>query len=463
MKIGESIIEELIKDKEVISATVVGSYTEKRSINNIGDLDIVVICRKLKKNIFERLIRKIKKKKFKKKIIINPTFGPVKINSEQLLPIHLMIYDVNSHKDHVIKSPFTCYDWERSNIFRGRRLKNIFSVKNLKLNDFFNARRNSWEYLNDLKKNQISTRQYYFEKGKVLVKKKLVKIDQRNRGEFVYHVINFLIINLYKFLKNKNIKVSGKSFDNFFLKITKNDKNLLNKFKSIKVDKIKKKLYYDKNIIKIAFKFVKKYNNFIEKIKKQYVRLNFIRHAKTSMNKKDIFLGIKTNPKIISLNRKKIDNTKYDYIITSDLKRTQQTSRLFNYKKIMSNSLVNEINYGDADGMSIKLFKKKYPHIVKGWKKKIDVKFPNGENVNDVKKRVISFLQYLIRFKKNTNLLIISHSFFLRVLISLILKLDMKKAHQIKIEHLKIFQFLIKKNLIISNIDRIEEDKILNN
>ena len=48
-EIGESIIEELIKDKEVISATVVGSYTEKRSINNIGDLDIVVICRKLKK------------------------------------------------------------------------------------------------------------------------------------------------------------------------------------------------------------------------------------------------------------------------------------------------------------------------------------------------------------------------------------------------------------------------------
>ena len=124
------------------------------------------------------------------------------------------------------------------------------------------------------------------------------------------------------------------------------------------------------------------------------------------MNKKDIFLGIKTNPKIISLNRKKIDNTKYDYIITSDLKRTQQTSRLFNYKKIMSNSLVNEINYGDADGMSIKLFKKKYPHIVKGWKKKIDVKFPNGENVNDVKKRVISFLKYLIRFKKNMVLII---------------------------------------------------------
>ena len=50
------------------------------------------------------------------------------------------------------------------------------------------------------------------------------------------------------------------------------------------------------------------------------------------MNKKDIFLGIKTNPKNNQPKPKKIDNTKYDYIITSDLKRTQQTSRLFNYK-----------------------------------------------------------------------------------------------------------------------------------
>ena len=29
MKIGESIIQELIKDKDVISATIVGSYSEK--------------------------------------------------------------------------------------------------------------------------------------------------------------------------------------------------------------------------------------------------------------------------------------------------------------------------------------------------------------------------------------------------------------------------------------------------
>ena len=67
MKIGESIIQELIKDKDVISATIVGSYSEKKNIEKIGDLDVVVICKKLTKKIFKRLNNKIKKKNFIKK------------------------------------------------------------------------------------------------------------------------------------------------------------------------------------------------------------------------------------------------------------------------------------------------------------------------------------------------------------------------------------------------------------
>ena len=63
MKIGESIIQKLIKDKDVISATIVGSYSEKKNIEKIGDLDVVVICKKLTKKIFKRLNNKIKKKK----------------------------------------------------------------------------------------------------------------------------------------------------------------------------------------------------------------------------------------------------------------------------------------------------------------------------------------------------------------------------------------------------------------
>ena len=462
MKIGESIIQELIKDKDVISATIVGSYSEKKNIEKIGDLDVVVICKKLTKKIFKRLNNKIKKKKFYKEILVNSTFGPVKLGAKKTFPIHLMIYDKKLHKDHAIKSPFTCYDWQRSKIFRGISLKKIFPVKNLQLNDFFNARRNSNEYLNDIKKDRISVRKYQFKGKKITTKKTFVKIDTRNRGEFVYHIINFLVINLFKFHANKNIKTSKKQFDNFFLKITNKDHNLLKKFKILESKKLKKELIYNQNIISLAVNFVKKYENFLQKMKKEYLTLNFVRHAKTSMNKKNIFLGVKNNPSIIKTKIKKISNSMHDLTITSELKRAQMSTKFFNSKKIIHNKLINEINYGDADGMSFSNFKTKYPKIIKSWNNKIDIKFPKGENTNDVRKRALSFLSILKRFKEGKKILIISHGFFLKVIFCIILGIDTKKAYKISIEHLKVFQFLKKGKFIIPNLNRKDQENIYN-
>ncbi len=462
MKIGEILINELIKDKEVISATIVGSYSEKKNINQIGDIDIVVICKKLSKKIYLNLVKKIQKKKFQKNTIINSSFGPVKMGSKTTLPIHLMIYDINSHKNHVINSPFTCYDWERSKMYKGIPLEKIYPVKSLQLNDFFESRRNSKEYLSDLKKNKISIRNYIFKGNKISLKKKYIKIDPRNRGEFVYHIINFLVINLFKFICKKNIKVSGFKFDNFFLKITNDDKKLLNNFKDIKKNKINKKLQYNLNTIKLAISFITKYSHYLQKIKNEYIELNFVRHARSTMNKNNLFIGSRSDPKIITIKNKNIDKLKYDYIITSNLKRSKMSAKFFRTKKTINTNLINEIDYGDVDGTTLKMVKKKYPYIIKSWKKGIDVRFPKGENTSDVKKRVQQFFQFLKKFKKKTNILIISHSFFLRVLIGLILKIDLKKVYKIKIDHLKIFQFLTKNNIFIPNFSRLEKEKIYN-
>ena len=85
MKIGESIINELIKEKEVVSASVVGSYSENKKIEKIGDLDIVVVCKKLTKKIFFNILKRVKNKKYKYNLLINSTFGPMKINCRKLL------------------------------------------------------------------------------------------------------------------------------------------------------------------------------------------------------------------------------------------------------------------------------------------------------------------------------------------------------------------------------------------
>ena len=109
MNLGNKILQNIFKNKEVISASIVGSYTEKKNLNKIGDIDVVVICKKLTKNLIKKLIKdvnKINNYNFKKKIVVNYSFGPLKISSEEFLPVHLMIYDINSHIEHVTSSPF---------------------------------------------------------------------------------------------------------------------------------------------------------------------------------------------------------------------------------------------------------------------------------------------------------------------------------------------------------------------
>ena len=307
-EIGRKILNILHGNSEVISVNIVGSYSENKDLSKVGDIDVVVICKKLNKKIIKKLINqtsKIKIKNLKKKIIINSSFGPVKINGTDILPIHLMIYDINSHIEHVTSSPFTCYDWERTKWFKGKSLQSIYPVRKLQLSDFFISRRNSREYLKDLEKNQISVRNYVFKNKKVLLEKKFYPIDKRNRGEFVYHIINFLVINLFKFIKNKNIKISKNEFKELFIKITNNNKNLYNQFLILKSHKEKKIQFYNKNIITLAKNFIIFYNKFLNILKKNFTLINFIRHEKTRLNKKNFFLGTRSDPEIIDNYTKK--------------------------------------------------------------------------------------------------------------------------------------------------------------
>ena len=361
MKLREIILNSLIKNKGIISVNIVGSFTETNNLDTVGDIDVVVICKKITKKLIKKLnskIKKIKIKSTKKELIINNSFGPLKMTKLNSLPIHLMIYDIKSHIEHVISSPFTCYDWERTKYHKGIPLKKIYAVNSLQLRDFFSARRSSKEYMNDLQKNRISIRKFIFNKKKVQLKKEYIKIDPRNRGEFVFHIINFLIINLNKFLKQKNIILKEKNLKNFFLKITNDDKNLLNQFKILKKNKKNKILTYNIKTLNLAKKFIRKYNRYLDKLKNDSQSISIVRHSITRENYKNLFIGSGSDPNIIKKkNIKKIIKDKFDLIFTSELKELNHPQYFF-WKKLISNSLLNEIDYGAAEGMKFNLFKK---------------------------------------------------------------------------------------------------------
>ena len=228
-KIAYKIIRELYKDKNSLSVTLTGSYSEHFNLNKAGDIDIIVICKNLNKIYFQKCINKIKNLKKKifnnnQELLINSTFGPIKFYKKNSIVFHLMIYDLKSHIEHTIKSPFTCYDWERSNIYIGKSLRELSPVFNLQLRDFREARRSTQEYLNDILKNKISYREYQFKNRKVNLRKKYFLINKINRRDFIYHTIKFLLINYIKFEKYKNVKISNKEIENKFLEITKNKK-----------------------------------------------------------------------------------------------------------------------------------------------------------------------------------------------------------------------------------------------
>ena len=209
-KLKKDIFDILTSIKSVVSVTLVGSFWNKKNLKDFSDIDIVIILEKFSKSKYFECINKIKKIDLRKynlghlNLLINPTFGPLKFDNKNNIVFHTMIYDIKSHIDHVIRSPFTCYDWERSLDFKGKTLTNIFPVGKIQLIDFFTSRRGTLDYVSNISNGYISYQKYEFKKKIYILRNKKFKINERHKIEFSYHLCKFLIINFYKFEKQKN-------------------------------------------------------------------------------------------------------------------------------------------------------------------------------------------------------------------------------------------------------------------
>ena len=375
-----------------------------------------------------------------------------------------MIYDTSGHKEHAINSPFTCLDWQRSKWYKGKKLQEIFPVENIYFRDFFEARRGSNEYIKDLQNNNISIRKYKIRKDKFSLKKINHKIDTKNRGEFVFHIINNLINNYNKFYTKKNILISSASFKMLFFKITNNNKTLWNKFKKLKKQKNNLTEKYSIKSIYLAKKFLRYFDVFLKNESKKCKQITFMRHAKTSISD-GTFLGQNRNPGILIKKLNFKSKKRYDLIYSSPLKRSISTAKLFNKKKILISKNLNEINYGKAEGMSFKKYKLSFPKNVKMWKNNIDIKFPQGENTRDVRKRMFKFIKNEIHKKLNkkniSHILVVTHNVFLRCLVGYFLNIKIKNYFKININHLQKFEFLLKNNRIYPNFKRKDFKELL--
>lgn len=441
----------------VISGNLVGSFSENEKPKYINDIDIVIIINELNKKNFYSIIERFNhikrdlESKYGFKVMINPTLGPLKFNKDCIV-FHLMIYDVKSHIMHCEKSPFTCFDWQKSKIFVKKPMSDIYKVRFLQPSNFFSSRRSGTEYLSEISSNRLSYREYVPHSDKLIEEKKFKIMDSRDRVEFSYHIIKFLMLNFLKLYYKKNKKYEFKEIIKEYFRIFP-----MNKDKHKRLIKKILRLKENKNFIEFSGlikgvelfikDFESQFNNYFIDTSKEVF---FIRHAKTKTNKENMFIGQKTNAELITPKKDKIwENKKIiqesNLIFSSPSKRCIDTINLITEKKPTLDNSLDEIDYGEVDGKDLEFLSSNYPRIIEGWEFGEDPKFPNGENTRDVYKRIIDFIQKL-KVIKEKKVFVCTHNVVLRIIVGSYFKIPLKEWHKIIIPFFEPIKFIITRN-----------------
>tara|TARA_B100000989_G_scaffold298957_1_gene291405 strand:- start:30610 stop:32001 length:1392 start_codon:yes stop_codon:yes gene_type:complete len=442
-------------DNTFESISFVGSASKKKIYN---DIDIIFISKgDLNSEIFLKTLEKIKNFKrykifYKYNIKINSEFGPIKYNFKPNdIVFHCMFYDVKSHIKHVIESPFTCYDWERTEVSLKKKISEVFSVNNLMISDFFKSNRNINQFTKNLKKREISCSKFLTKGKKIKLIKFNKKVNNRNIYIFSRNIVFHTVNNFLKFHNGKNKKYKITEIKNFIeSKLKTKDADLLNYNFSIKVEQI----------VSRTISFLKTIKTYINKYDRGLNKILIIRHFKTKY-KKEVFIGQRINPNILIKNLNIISKKKKITIYSSPSKRTTQSCKLLYPKnKIIINDLLKEIDYGRVEGLTFASLKDKYPNTFNKMINNKKFSFPGGESQDQLELRVKKFFFEIIKLNKK-EIVVCTHNNFIRIILGKILNINKKNYYKIQVPYGKKIRFVVKNKKIYPDFNRVMLYKFL--
>lgn len=152
------------------------------------------------------------------------------------------------------------------------------------------------------------------------------------------------------------------------------------------------------------------------------MKIYLVRHGESTGNLNRIFCGhtdveLTPNGVIQAQNMAKLfENIDVEKIYSSPLKRAYNTAKEISKIKnleIEVNDLLKEINFGDFEGLKWDEIEEKYPEEVKkSIFNNINFEYKNGENFNDVYKRVSKFFE-----NYTDNSIIVAHGALIRIIL----------------------------------------------
>jgi broad specificity phosphatase PhoE len=164
-------------------------------------------------------------------------------------------------------------------------------------------------------------------------------------------------------------------------------------------------------------------------------RLLLVRHGETALNsaqrfwgKTDVALGTTGFYQAECL-RDRLLNEKIDFAYSSELQRTVSTAEtlaLPHRLQVIKCAELNEIDFGELEGLDFSEINQQYPDVVSRWNRRDSMlQYPGGESLFQMEARVKQFRNLLNSHNGSGTILIVAHSAILRTLICDLLSLDM--------------------------------------
>jgi broad specificity phosphatase PhoE len=331
-------------------------------------------------------------------------------------------------------------------------LAEIFPVFGLQPQHFMSSRRSVRDYLRDFDAGVVSYRELacghdgYREVGRSK------PMTVRDRHEFTYHIMRFLMHNLVKLVRRGNLSLRGERLlAEYFLIFPEREDELRTLFEQLR----NKKRAGDfaaplPNLERGLLDFVETFESqFRQTFFNEATRHLVFRHAPTALNhagtNERVFLG-RTDPPIARADEQACKSlatwaremqpaVAYASPRLRCRQSLQAVARHGTLPPLVIDERLQEIDYGQLEGMTVSAARAAHADLFQAFARGEDARFPDGECSRDVAIRVRTFVcdRWL---NASSHSVTCTHNVVLRALVGHVLGLPVHEWHRLEVPHL---------------------------